>query len=59
MKVVKMGRLSRVKWCLLGIVISLLVLGAGSIFIPGKLNHAVNLVANNDFTCKVRALAEP
>jgi len=56
---VKMDRLSRVKWCLLGIVICLLVLVIGSVFIPGKLNDTVNSVANNRFVSKIRALTEP
>ena len=54
----KMSRLSRVKWCLLGCLIGVLVLVGVSVFIPGKLTNAVAWVGNNNFACKVRALTE-
>ncbi len=53
-----MGRLSKAKWCLLGCLIVVLVLIAGSVFIPGRLTGAVNRVANNDFAGKLRRLPE-
>ena len=53
-----MGRLSKAKWCLLGCLIVVLVLIAGSVFIPGRLTGAVNWVANNDFAGKLRGLPE-
>jgi len=53
-----MGRLSKAKWCLLGCLIVVLVLIAGSVFIPGRLTSAVNWVANNDFAGKLRGLPE-
>ena len=53
-----MGNLSKVKWCLLGCLISMLVLAGGSVFIPDKLTSRVNWVANSDFAGKVRGLTE-
>lgn len=53
-----MGRLSKAKWCLLGCLIVVLVLIAGSVFIPARLTGAVNWVANNDFAGKLRGLPE-
>ncbi len=53
-----MGRLSKVKWCLLGCLIVVLALAVGSVFVPNRLTNAVNWVANNDFASKLRALAE-
>ena len=53
-----MSRLGRVKWCLLGCLIGVLVLVGVSVFIPGKLTNAVEWVGNNNFACKVRALTE-
>ena len=53
-----MGRLSKVKWCLSGCLIVVLVLIAGSVFMPGRLTGAVKWVANNDFTGKLRGLPE-
>jgi len=58
MKGGKMGRLSKAKWCLLGCLTVVLVLVAGSVFVPDSLTNAVKWVANNDFTCKLRALWE-
>ena len=53
-----MGRLSRVKWCLLGCLIGALVLVGVSVFIPGEVTDAVKWVANNNFASRVRALTE-
>lgn len=53
-----MGRVSKTKWCLLGCLIVVLVLVVGSVFVPGGLTNAVKWMANNDFACKLRALAE-
>lgn len=58
MKGVKMRIPSRVKWCLLGVAISVLVLVIVSIFIPGKLNDAVNSVTESAFARTVRTLTE-
>ena len=52
-----MGRLSKVKWCLLGCLIVVLVLVAGSVFVPNRLAGAVKWVATNDFAGKLRALS--
>jgi len=53
-----MGKLSNAKWCLLGGLIVILVLIAGSVFIPGSIASAVKWVANNDLAYKIRALPE-
>ena len=53
-----MGRLSRVKWCLLGCLIGALVLVGVSVFIPGEVTDAVKWVANNNVASRVRALTE-
>lgn len=53
-----MGRLSRVRWCLLGCLIGVLVFIGASVFLPGRLTNAVKRVANNDYACKARALTE-
>ena len=53
-----MRRLSKAKWCLLGCLIVVLLLVSGSVFVPYELTNAVKWVANNDFACKLRALAE-
>ena len=53
-----MGRLSRVKWCLLGCLVVGLVFVGVSVFQPGRLTNAVRQVANNDYACKARALTE-
>jgi len=53
-----MGRVSRVKWCLLGCLVVVVVLVGVSVFIPGKLTNAVEWVGNNNLACKVRALTE-
>jgi len=54
-----MGRASRVKWCLLGCLVSVVVLLGIAVFIPGKLASAVKWVANNDFAYTVRAFMGP
>ena len=53
-----MGRLSRVKWCLLGCLIVGLVFVGVSVVQPGRLTSVVKQVANNHFACKVRAIVE-
>lgn len=53
-----MGRLSRVRWCLLGCLTGVLVFIGASVFLPGRLTNAVKRVANNDYACKARALTE-
>jgi len=53
-----MGKLSKAKWCLLGGLIVVLVLIAGSVFVPGSLTNAVKWVANTDFASKIRAPSE-
>ncbi|MFC1990008.1 bifunctional nuclease family protein [Chloroflexota bacterium] len=52
-----MGRLSKVRWCLLGCLIVLLLLVAGSIFVPYSLTNAVKQISKNDFACKLRLLS--
>lgn len=53
-----MGRLNRVKWCLLGCLIVGLVFVGVSVVQPGRLTNAVNQVANSHFAYKVRAIVE-
>ena len=53
-----MERLSKAQWCLLGCLTVILVLIAGSVFVPGSLTNAVKWVANNDFAGKLRGLSE-
>ncbi|GAI45688.1 unnamed protein product, partial [marine sediment metagenome] len=53
-----MRRLSKVKWCLLGCLIVVLVLVASSVFVPNRLTDAVKWLADNDFAGKLRALTE-
>ena len=53
-----MRRMNKAKWCLLGCLIVLLVLAAGSVFVPGGITNAVKWVASNDFAYKLRALSE-
>lgn len=53
-----MGRLSRVKWCLLGCLIVWLVFIGVSVVQPGRLTSVVKQVANNHFAYKVRAIIE-
>jgi len=53
-----MGRLSRVKWCLLGCIIGGLAFVGVSVFQTCRLTNAVRQVANNDYACKARALTE-
>jgi len=52
------GRVSQLKWYLLGCLIGVLVLVGVSVFIPGKLTNAVEWVGNSNFACKARALME-
>jgi len=53
-----MRKLSKVKWCLLGCLIVVLVLVASSVFVPNRLTDAVKWLADNDFAGKLRALTE-
>lgn len=53
-----MGKLSRAKWCLLGGLVVVLVLLAGSVFIPGRLANTVKWIANTDLASQIRALTE-
>lgn len=53
-----MGRLSRVKWCLLGCLIGVLALVGASALQPNRVTNAVNLIANSDVASRVRALTE-
>lgn len=53
-----MGRLSRAKWCLLGCLAVVLVLVAGSVFVPGSLTGTVKWFADNDFAYRLRTLWE-
>ncbi len=53
-----MGRLSKVKWCLLGCLIVVLGLVAGSVFAPDRLGSAVRWIAGSDVACRLRALPE-
>ena len=52
-----MGRMSKVKWCLLGCLIIVLVLVSVSVFVPNSMTNAVKWVADNDFASRLRALA--
>lgn len=52
-----MERLNKVKWCLIGCVIVVLVLLVGSVFVPGGLTNAVRWVANGDPVYKLRGLS--
>ena len=53
-----MGRLNRVKWCLLGCLIVGLVFIGVSVVQPGRLTNAVAQIANSDFAYKLRAVTE-
>lgn len=53
-----MGRLSRVKWCLLGCLIGVLALVGASALLPGRITDAVKLIANTDSAGKLRAITE-
>jgi len=53
-----MGRLSKAKWCSLGCLIILLVLLAGSVFVPNRLTDAVGWVANNELANKIRVFTQ-
>ncbi|MFC1939259.1 bifunctional nuclease family protein [Chloroflexota bacterium] len=53
-----MGRLSKIRWFLLGCLIMLLLLVAGSVFVPYILTNAVKHIAENDFAGKLRLLSE-
>jgi bifunctional DNase/RNase len=52
----KVQRHSKVKWFLLGCLTVLLVLVAGSVFIPEGLANAVRVVANNGVTRQLKGL---
>jgi bifunctional DNase/RNase len=53
-----MGRLSKLKWCLLGCFIIVLVLIAGAVFAPGRLISTITWVANSDSASNLRATSE-
>jgi len=53
-----MGKLVRVKWCLLGCLIVVLALAVGSVFIPNRLTDAVKWLANNEIAYKLRPISE-
>ena len=53
-----MGRLSKVKWCLLGCLIIVLVFVAGSVFLPGALTGAVQWLASNGLTDRLTGSSE-
>lgn len=53
-----MGRLSKAKWFLLGCLVVVLVLIAGSLFVPDSLTNVLEQVASNDFTGRLRGLPE-
>ena len=54
-----MGTLTRVKWCLVGCVVSLLVVAGASILAPGRSTDALNWMASKDFARKLRPLEQP
>lgn len=54
----KIRNLSKAKWCLLGCVITILVLVVCSVLIPYWLNDAVRLLGDNDFASKLRAIGK-
>ena len=51
-----MGRLSKIKWCLIGCLIIVLVFVATSVFVPYRLTEAATWVANKDFAGELREL---
>lgn len=53
-----MPKRSKVKWFLLGCLTALLVLVAGSVFIPGSLVSTIEFAGNNDFTYKLKGLSK-
>lgn len=53
-----MTKLSKVKWCLLGCLIVLLVLAVSSVLVPSKTSGVVEWVANNDFASTLRSFSE-
>lgn len=53
-----MEMLSKVKWCLLGCLIVVLLLAASSVFIPDRLTDAIKWVANSDSAYELRALTK-
>lgn len=53
-----MTRLSKVKWCLLGCLIVLLVLVVGSVLVPGKTSGVMEWVANNNSASTLRSFLE-
>jgi len=52
-----MDRLSKMKWCLLGCLIVLLVFVAGSVFLPGALTDAVRGMASNGLTDRLTSFS--
>ena len=53
-----MERLSKAKWCLLGCLIVIFLLAAGSVFIPERLTNAAKWVADSDAAYKLRKLTQ-
>ena len=53
-----MEKLGKVKWCLLGSLIVILMLAVSSVFIPDRLTQAVKLLANNNPASILRASLE-
>ena len=53
-----MGRLSKAKWCLLGCLIIVLILVAGSVFAPNRLSHTVKWLADNTFAARLRSITK-
>jgi len=53
-----MGRLSKTKWCLLGCLIIVLILVAGSVFAPNRLSHTVKWLADNTFAARLRSITK-
>jgi bifunctional DNase/RNase len=49
-----MGRLSKVKWCLVGCLVVVVVLMVGSVFMPNLLAGMVQSVADSDFAGRLR-----
>jgi bifunctional DNase/RNase len=57
-KVYKKRKLSRVKWCLLGCLITIFVLVVCSVLIPSGLGDAVRWLGDNDFANQLRAIGK-
>jgi bifunctional DNase/RNase len=51
-----MGRLSKIKWCLLGCLIIILISVAASVFMPDRLTGAVRWVAQKGLAGELRGL---